>query len=160
MRRHPLAFGRYYLLPSAGSFFLSPLDVLAAYNGGNAEIDPVARDWFGYTGTRPRVFSVTLQGEICAPFPWLSLFLTIVFALVTAAYLLQREWRDRYPAFTGCLRVAAIYLGVNACFTIFASPSVYRYQILPLILLIIFTVCGLFFVPYGKQRRYARSNVS
>jgi hypothetical protein len=74
--------------------------------------------------------------------------------------LLQPGLRRRYPVFTDCLRVAAIYLGANACFNIFASPSVYRYQILPLILLYIFTACGLFFVPYGKQRRHARSDFS
>jgi hypothetical protein len=40
---------------------------------------------------------------------------------------------------------------VNFCFNVFASPSVYRYQVLPLILLFIFTGCGLFFVIYRKQ---------
>jgi hypothetical protein len=151
LKRHPAAFGRYYLAPSAQSFFFSPLDVLHTYLDGKKEIDPVARDWFGYGPGRPRVCSATLQGRICAPFPWFSLGLTLGFGVVVCAFLLKRGLRDRYPAFTGCLRVAGIYLGVNFCFNVFASPSVYRYQVLPLILLFIFTGCGLFFVIYRKQ---------
>ncbi len=151
LRRHPLAFSRYYLWPSAKSYFFSPLDVLSTYLDGRREIDPIARDWFGYRSTRPRVCSTTLQGRICAPFPWLSLVLTLAFAATAGIFLFRRKLRDRYPAFTGCLRVAGIYLGVNICFNVFASPSVYRYQVLPLILLFIFTCCGLFFVIYSKQ---------
>jgi hypothetical protein len=151
LRRHPLAFSRYYLWPSAKSFFFSPLDVLNTYLDGKKEIDPIAKDWFGYRSTRPRVGSATLQGRICAPFPWLSLLMMPAFGVVAGIFLLRRGLRDRYPAFTGCLRVAGIYLWVNFCFNVFASPSVYRYQVLPLILLFIFTCYGTFFVIYRKQ---------
>jgi hypothetical protein len=151
LQRHPVAFARYYLWPSALSFFLSPLDVLSTYLDGKNEIDPVAREWFGYGSGKPRVYSATLQGKICAPFPWLSLVLTLGFALMTVSFIIRRDLREQYPAFTSFLRVAAVYLGVNFCFNVFASPSVYRYQILPLILLFIFTACGLFFVTYRKQ---------
>jgi len=153
-RRHPLAFGRYYLLPSAKSFFLSPLDVFNTYLDGKKEIDPIARNWFDWRGSRPWVCSATLQGRVCAPFPWLSLLVTLAFGVVAAMFVLKKEIRDRYPAFTGCLRVAGIYLGVNICFNVFASPSVYRYQVLPLILLVIFTCCGFFVVTYRKQQSH------
>jgi hypothetical protein len=154
LRRHPVAFGRYYLLPSARTFSLSPLDVLSTYLSGKKEIDQVACDWFGYRKAQPWVCSATLQGWICAPFPWLSLIMTVAFAVVAGIFLLNREVRGRYPAFTGCMRVAGVYLGVNICFNVFASPSVYRYQILPLILLIIFTCCGFFVVTYRKQSNH------
>jgi hypothetical protein len=151
LRRHPLAFGRYYLVPSAGSFFLSSLDVFSTYLDGRKEIDAVARDWFGYRKTRPWVWSATLQGRICAPFPWLSLIMMLAFASVGGMFLVSRELRDRWPAFTGCMRVAGIWLGMNICFNVFASPSVYRYQVLPLILLVIVTTCGIFVVTYSKD---------
>jgi hypothetical protein len=57
--------------------------------------------------------------------------------------------RTRPPAFTASLKVAAAYLLSNACFNILASPSVFRYQVLPLILLFIFTIIGLFYVSYS-----------
>src|SRR5580692_3298124 len=154
LRRHPLAFGRYYLVPSAGSFFLSPLDVFNTYLDGKKEIDAVGRLWFGYRKALPRVCSATMQGRICAPFPWLSLIMTVAFAVLAGIFVVRREVRDRYPAFTGCMRVAGVYLGVNFCFSVFASPSVYRYQVLPLILLVIFTGCGIFFVTFTKQSNH------
>jgi hypothetical protein len=154
LRRHPLAFGRYYLVPSAGSFFLSPLDVFNTYLDGKKEIDAVGRLWFGYRKALPRVCSATMQGRICAPFPWLSLIMTVAFAVLAGIFVVRREVRDRYPAFTGCMRVAGVYLGVNFCFSVFASPSVYRYQVLPLILLVIFTGCGFFVVNYRKQSNH------
>ena len=154
VRRHPLAFCRYYLVPSAGSFFLSSLDVFSIYLDGKKDIDPIARDWFGYRKVRPWVCSATLQGRICAPFPWLSLMVTVAFGVVVGIFVWRPEVRGRCPAFTGCLRVAGVYLGINICFNVFASPSVYRYQVLPLVLLFIFTCCGLFCVIFGKQSNH------
>jgi hypothetical protein len=151
IRRHPGAFARYYLWPNAKRFFFSPVDVLSTYLDGKKEIDPVAREWFGYSSLRPRVISATLQGRICLPFRWLSLLLNLAFALLSVIFILRRGIRDRHPVFISCWRVALIYLSLNFCFNVFATPSVYRYQILPLILLFIFTSCGLFFVIYRKQ---------
>jgi hypothetical protein len=75
----------------------------------------------------------------------------LAFASVGGMFLVSRELRDRWPGFTGCMRVAGIWLGMNICFNIFASPSVYRYQVLPLILLVIVTTCGIFVVTYRKD---------
>jgi hypothetical protein len=149
--RHPVMFSRHYLWPSATAFFLSPLDIFAVYNEGKKEVDPVARDWFGYRSTRPVVRSATIQATIFAPFPWLSLLLNLSFLLIAALFLLRRDLRAGYPGFTVCLQLAAAYLLTNACFTIFASPGVFRYQVLPLILLFIFTFYGLFFVIYHRS---------
>jgi hypothetical protein len=154
VRRHPLAFCRYYLVPSARSFFLSSLDIFSTYLDGKKEIDPIARDWFGYRKARPWVCSATLQGRICAPFPWISLVMTVAFGVVAGIFMLSREVRGRCPPFTGCLRVAGVYLGINICFNVFASPSVYRYQVLPLVLLFIFTFCGVFLLIFRKQSNH------
>jgi hypothetical protein len=151
IRRHPTAFARYYLWPSARSFLLSPLDVFSIYLDGRKEIDPVAREWFGYRSGKPRVCSATLQGRICGPFRWLSFLLNLAFTVMAASFLARQDLRDRFPAFTSCLRVAAIYLAANFFFSVFASPSVYRYQVLPLILLFIFTALSAYFVTYRKQ---------
>jgi hypothetical protein len=60
------------------------------------------------------------------------------------------EQLGRYPFFITCLQLVTGYFLANAGFNIFASPSVFRYQVLPLILLFAFTVGGisLFFVSF------------
>jgi hypothetical protein len=84
----------------------------------------------------------------------LSILLYAIFLPVAALFGMRRELRRRHPVFVDLFRVAGVYLLVNACFTIFATPSVYRYQVLPLILLFIFTASGLFFVTSRKQQRH------
>jgi hypothetical protein len=146
--RHPVAFSRYYLWPSAKGFFLSPLDVLTVYNEGKEKVDTVAQNWFHYRSNRPKVRSATIQGRLLAPFPWFFLGLNVAFG-VTGILLLVRRRRP-YPFFITCLQLVTGYFLANAGFNIFASPSVFRYQVLPLILLFAFTVGGisLFFVSF------------
>jgi hypothetical protein len=143
LRRHPVAFGRYYLWPSAKGFFLTPLDIFAVYNEGKKEVDPVAQQWFHYASPRPKVRSATIQATIFAPFPWLFLVLNFGFTGIGLLFFRNPGLRRRDPAFLPCLQLAAVYLLTNACFNIFASPSVLRYQVLPLILLFIFVVAGI-----------------
>jgi hypothetical protein len=142
LRRHPVAFGRYYLWPSAKGFFVPPLDIFAVYNEGKKEVDPVAQQWFHYASPRPKVASATIQATIFAPFPWFFLLLNLGFATIGLLFFCSSRLRRRDPAFIPCLQLAAVYLLTNACFNIFASPSVLRYQVLPLILLFTFVVAG------------------
>jgi len=153
VRKHPVAFGRYYIWPSLQSYFYTPLDVYAVYNEGHTEVDRVAQHWFGYKSTRVKVSSSTFQGTFLAPMPSLYFFLNIAFAIATGLFLKERVLREANPAFTLCLRLAASYLLANVAFCVFASPTVLRYQVLPVILLFVFTVYAIHFVTcrYGDQ---------
>jgi hypothetical protein len=153
VRRHPVAFGRYYLWPSAKSYFNTPLDVYAVYNEGRPDVDAVAAKWFGYKGTGVKVASPTIQGKLLAWIPALYIFLNLGFLLSALLLLPVRGLRRRFPRWVLCFRLAAAYLLANAAFCIFASPTVLRYQVLPVILLFMFGICALHFVTwhYGDQ---------
>lgn len=150
IRRHPLAYARYYGWPSAKSFFVSPLDVFAVYNEGHRTVDSIAMRWFHYPGVQVRVCSPTIQARLLAPMPWIYLFLNAAFVVVCLWSLSSRRCREGFPVFTGALELTAAYLLTNAFFCIFASPSVLRYQVLPMILLFLFTVSGLRILIEGK----------
>lgn len=143
VKKHPFAFGRYYLWPSAKGFFLPPLDVFAVFNEGNSKIDSVAVKWFHYPTDVPKVRWPRIQSTLLAPIPWVVLLLNIIFAVVGGIISL-RWWRNgrRASAEYGCFWLAASYLVVNAAFSIFASPTVFRYEILPIILLFGFLIAG------------------
>ena len=143
IRKHPMDYMRYYGWPSAESFFWAPLDVFAVYNEGKPTIDPAACSWFEYAHNRPRVWSATAQARLLAPLPRVALFLYIMFPGVALMFLSSGPDRKRYPLFTGALELVAAYLLANTIFSIFASPSVFRYQVLPMILLFIFSICCL-----------------
>jgi len=141
-RRHPIAYIGYYGWPSAKTFFMPDLDNVAVYNEGRPEVDVLAKDWFHYPGVRVKVYSATLQGKLMSPVPWLYLFVNAAFIVVALLFLPSRALRQRNPVFTGSFRLASAFLLANAFFGIFASPSVFRYEILPLIILFTFTVAG------------------
>ncbi|HLZ86756.1 MAG TPA: hypothetical protein VKQ52_05945 [Puia sp.] len=143
VRKHPMAFVRWYGWPSAKSFFVSGLDVFAVYNGGSDSVDEVAKDWFHYKSRITTVCSSTGQAKLLAPMPWIYLFLNVAFVGTALLFLPSKARRMRDPVFTGSFQVASAFLLANACFCIFASPSVFRYQVLPMIVLFVFTVCGI-----------------
>ncbi|HEV2482471.1 MAG TPA: hypothetical protein VGS79_22555 [Puia sp.] len=143
VRRHPLAYIRYYAWNSAKSFFVSPLDVFGVYNEGQRTVDMVAVRWFRYRGKRVRAWSFTGQEALLAPWPWIALYLNFVFVITTLWYLFSRKRREANLVFMGSLELTAAYLLSNALFCIAASPSVFRYQVLPIILLFFFTVASL-----------------
>jgi hypothetical protein len=143
IRRHPLAYIRYYGWNSAKSFFVSPLDVFAEYNEGHPAVDQIAVDWFHYRDKRVRAWSFTAQTVLMAPWPWIVLFLNMAFVITTLWYLSVRRRREENIVFMGSLELTAAYLLSNALFCIAASPSVFRYQILPMVLLFFFTVAAL-----------------
>ena len=148
VRKHPLAFGRYYCLPSARRFFLPPLEVFAQYDEGKDTIDRVARDWFRYRTNRVAVYSPTIQAVILQPVSWLFLFLNGAF--VVTAFLALRAGRR---AHTTAFKLIGAYFLANAGFCIFAAPNELRYQVVPLILLFMFTVCGLSAKMHAKIKR-------
>ena len=141
-RKHPLAFVYYYGWPGAKTFFLPDLDNIGAYNEGKPEVDVLAKDWFHYRRKKVTAYSVTMQATLLAPIPWLYLLLNGSFILAALLFLPFRRLRERDPVFTASFRLASAFLLANAFFGIFASPSVFRYVVLPLIILFIFTVSG------------------
>ena len=160
VRKHPLAFGRYYLWESAKSYFYTPLDVFGVYNEGNKDVDVVAKDWFNYKSTRLRVSSATIQGRLLGWIPTLYIILNVIFVVAALLFLRVRELCQRHPEFTLYLKLICAYLLANAAFCIFASPTVLRYQVLPVILLFVFTVYAVHFVTsqdgdksFTRQRR-------
>ncbi|HEY4062098.1 MAG TPA: hypothetical protein VGM30_09370 [Puia sp.] len=166
VRKHPIAFGRYYCLPSARRFFLPPLEVFAKYDEGKDTIDAVARDWFRYRTNRVRAYSATVQAVILEPVSWLFLVLNGVFVVTAILVLRLRSSAAGIrspgsdiaspavsipspgsvpdgPPSTIVFKLIVAYFLANAGFCIFAAPNELRYQPVPLILLFLFTVCGL-----------------
>jgi hypothetical protein len=143
IRKHPLAYARYYGWNSMKCFFVSPLSEFTVYNEGHSSIDAAAMKWFVYRGPHARVWSATGQEPLLAPWPWICFFLNIIFLVTTIWFLSSARRREEHPVFTGALEVTAAYLLSNALFCILASPTVFRYQILPMTLLFFFIVATL-----------------
>lgn len=134
--RHPLVFSREFVWPSARIFFYPPPDVLGRYNELAGEVDPLAMEWFRLKSTKVRVISFTAQGFILGWAPGLYLLLNVAF--VMAALLLLLKYRK--GEFRAAMVLTGVYFVVNAAFCILSTPNVLRYQMAPLIWLLVFTV--------------------
>ena len=157
IRRHPFAFSGYYLWPSAKGFFLPPLEIFEQYNEGKKEVDTVAQNWFHYHTRQIKVYSATIQAGIFAPFPWFFFIINVVFVITAFLFLGYKDLRARNPEFTACFALIVAFFLINSGFCIFATASVFRYQVVSLILLITFIIYGLSKIRSSPDRYDSRS---
>jgi len=133
MQQYPGPFTRHYLLPNTWTYLLPPLEKLEIYNLGLPTIQPVAGHWFHYATLQVRAISPTIQGVILFYFPLIFLVVNLVL-LVGAIWLMLAGGLPALPLGQRRLvLLVGVYLLVNMAFSIFSSPVVFRYQVLPLI---------------------------
>jgi hypothetical protein len=136
IRRHPLAFARYYLLLNARNYFLPPLEKLEVYNLGTTVVWPVARFWFGFP--KPTISSVSpgLQGKILFLYPGLFLMANVFFGIWIVKYF----WPGVKPRISSAesrtVVMWSIFIALNFFFSVFANIIVIRYEIFPMIMLL------------------------
>jgi hypothetical protein len=136
--KYPAAFVQYYIMPNAFTYFFPPLEKLKRYNLGTNEVNPIAVQWFRYPKPVIKVASMDLQGKVLAIFP--VLFLLINMALGGALVWLMVN--DGLPLVPKHMKIALMLicclLLANFSFSVFASPVMFRYQVLPMIIMLAF----------------------
>lgn len=131
MLEHPIAFTRYFLLPNTVNYFLPPLEKLTVYNLGEDKVSNIAVRWFHYPGNTVKAISMNAQGIILLIFPALFLSLNFFFCWTLVIWLRTRK---PDPVFNNALLIITVFLIANAAFSILASPIVFRYLVLPMLL--------------------------
>lgn len=143
IKKHPIAFARYYLWPSAKTFFVSDLDVFQIYNQGHPELLPLGKEWFNLRSVKVDVCSFTIEAKILAPIPWIFFFLNLLFLAAIVLYFSKRSYWRENPDLTSGMILVALFIAANTCFSIYATPSMLRYQGTQFVLLLIFSPYGL-----------------
>jgi len=140
IKRHPLAFARYYLLVNTKNYFIPPLEKLEVYNLGQDEIWQSGQFWFHYKN--PKVWSISkpLQGVILALFPAFFLILNIYYAIGLYLFIGRGGLRRVSRNFLYPLLIVTAFLSINAAFSIFANIIVIRYEIFPMIVFLAFAM--------------------
>jgi len=137
IRKHPLPFAKYYLLPNTINYYIPPAEFLDFYNVEGNNVRPLAMVWFEYKSTR-----------IKGPFPktkifsWYSILITFgngLFFYSVVMFLILKKTKTSDTRFLKNLLFLNILWIANFFFSVFSSPIVLRYQIFPMI----------FFLSYG-----------
>lgn len=133
IKRHPLAYARYYLLVNMKNYFLPPLEKLEIYNLGSDEIWPIGAYWFGYHSLKIKAFSWTFQGTLLFMYTVLFAILNLYFLLAFGLFLCRKAWKSSTKAINACIFIITGLLLLNFAFSVFANIIVIRYQIFPMI---------------------------
>lgn len=140
VKRHLLAFARYYLLVNTKNYFFPPLEKLEVYNLGADDIWPIAAYWFGYHSLKIESFSKTFQGTLLFLYTGLFALLNIYFAVMLFLFIRKRGWRNAGKPFSWTVLIVSSFLLLNAAFSIFANIIVIRYQVFPMIMFMAFSM--------------------
>lgn len=138
--RHPFAFARYFLLPNAFNYCSPPLEKLEVYNLGQEEVYPLAARWFHYPSTHVKAISLNIQGAILLLFPGIFLVVNLFFIWTLILWIKTRRTRAKDYPFQQALLIIGLLLLANFGFSVLASPIVFRYQVLPMILCFSFSL--------------------
>jgi len=138
IKRHPLAFARYYLLVNTKNYFLPPLEKLEIYNLGSNEIWPIAAYWFDFHSLKVTCVSKTLQGTLLFIYTVVFAILNLYFVVALTLFIKKRIWKTCAKVLNYTILIVAGFLLLNFLFSVFANIIVIRYQVFPMILLLAF----------------------
>lgn len=139
IKRHPMAFFRYYLLVNTKNYFFPPLEKLEVYNLGSNEIWPMGQYWFHYPSPKIWCISQPLQGTILALFPLLFGMLNIYYAIALYMFIRRGGFRRTGKTVRYTFLIVTSFLLINAAFSIFANIIVIRYEIFPMLVFLAFS---------------------
>jgi protoporphyrinogen oxidase len=134
IKKYPLQFAEYFMLPNAVKFAVPPTEFLGTYNMGADSVRKLAKDWFNYKSRKVWQHNKKNKDEIAAT-EWFPVFgsmanLLLILGIIGVIFVGAIRWKEY-----GIPQLLAIILAfwlLNSAFSIFASPIVLRYQVFPL----------------------------
>ncbi|GGB23761.1 hypothetical protein [Puia dinghuensis] len=135
--QHPMAYTWYFIRPNILHYFLPPLSHIERYNYGTNEIDPIARDWFGYPNSTVHCISHSLQGFLIIYEAFFLLF-NLYFLWQLAKYLINYKRVHLTSENDRVMWAVAAFLLLNFLFSIVTTVNILRYQVVPMAILLSF----------------------
>jgi hypothetical protein len=133
------AFARYYLWLNVKNYFIPHLEKFGSYNLGSDRMQYAAQYWFNLKSAAVHAQMPELQEH-------LFFFLPAFFMMLNIYFMFSLMWLF----FNGGLKMDSLYFRpillfvifiiINFCFSVFATPIVFRYQLVPMMLLFSFSI--------------------
>lgn len=144
--QHPGAFARYFLWPNTKEYCLPPLESLLSYNEERNIVDSSAIKWFRYKSEQVGCVNKTIQGTLLQFIPYWFLLVNIVFCGSLLIVLGRAKRYSLSPALLCTFLLIAGFWITNFCFSIYAAPIVFRFQLFPLIIYSTFSIVLIQFI--------------
>jgi hypothetical protein len=155
MTHYPVSFARYYLWLNVKNYFDPYLEKFDVYNLGEDSVWPTAQYWFHWETPAVTSISKDFQSKLFFSYVPLFLLVNIYFAGCMLWLLFTGRIRRLDPVFRTTLYFLAGFLIVNFGFSVFATPIVLRYQLVPLIFLFTFSIL---LMEFTDQKAFAKQD--
>jgi len=141
IKHHPFAFMRYYMWLNTKNYFIPYPEKFGSYNIGMRQVWEPARIWFNLKSNDiTLVPSIEFQGYLFLLYPMFFMVLNIYFAFVLGYFLFSGNLKHNPRRLNMAIIAATAFLVINFGFSVFATPVVLRYQVVPMILLLYFSL--------------------
>jgi hypothetical protein len=135
----PFAYARYFMLPNVWHYFMPPLSHLERYNYGEDSVDIVAKVWFHYPSVKVDVFSHGFQSFLLIYTAFFLVF-NLYYLWYLVAYLRKKGFGWKVKGEQAAFLLTAAFLLLNFGFSVFATVNILRYQFVPMIVLLSFSL--------------------
>jgi len=137
---YPYAFAQYYLWLNTKNYFLPHLEKFGNYNLAINTIPAHVQDWFDYITPNINSISATFQGKLFYIYPILFMVLNTYFIAYMIWIFLTGGFKRLSQNFRPTVQFISIFLLLNFGFSVFATPVVLRYQVVPMTILFVFSL--------------------
>lgn len=144
IKKYPLVFAQYYLLPNSLKYYAPPVEFLDTYNMGKDSIAPLGQIWFGLESRKLKTHFKDLKVTVLDFYPILVGIMNVVFILSLVGFVVLQGFKHNKALAIGLLLAFGLWI-VNFGFSVFASQIALRFQMLPIL---IFFSFGLLLIDY------------
>jgi len=149
--QHPGAFMRYYLWLNTKNYFVPHLEKFGSYNVLSTQVTTAVQNWFDYIVPDIHAVSATAQGKIFYIYPMIFMLLNVFYIAKMIILSITGGAKKMSLYFKKTLFFISSFLIVNFVFSILATPVVLRYQIVPFIILLAYSLLLLEFPENQNQ---------
>jgi hypothetical protein len=150
IRKRPIAYIRYFVLPNLLKYYAPPVGFMGYYNVRSPVVKPDIARWFSWTSNKVNTRTDNKDIRIVAPFTILLSVMNIVYVLSLISFIISGGMKVLLPSNKQIIWAISSLWVFNMIFSVIAAPIEMRYQIFPLL----FTLSmDIFFLGYLYQSR-------
>jgi protoporphyrinogen oxidase len=154
IKQYPQAFTQFYLLPNLLKYYAPPVEFLNTYNMGKDSIKPIAQSWFDLKSPKVKTRFKDLKVNVLDFYPVLVGILNVIFLFGLIGFAMLQGFKRQKLLSGGLLLVFGLWL-VNFGFSVFASQIALRFQMLPVLVFLSFTVL---LIEYVWKQAFSKEN--
>ena len=139
IKKYPMHYIRYFLLPNAGKYYAPPGEYLETYNSGKDSVAPIAQEWFGYKSQKVTTRMNDLKVSTLDFYPMLSGVMNMVFLCGLLCFLMLQGFRNN-TLFRKGVTLTGVFWLFNAGFSIFSTAGALRFLAFPILLMCTFAL--------------------